>query len=244
MIKHYYQTTNFSCVQAAAAMLLSAYDIHKTPDQILEEVKVRSWPGKDEPAGTPNQDIAAYFCKLGLQTEIISFDMWVTDLGWQGKDIEYIKDRLQKASGMLTAPMIGREGTELYIQAYLDYIAAGGTISVAPAPTSEQFIELLAKGPIMTTVAPNALHGFGKGITGPELHFWSADDIKGAAPNHNIVLHKFVGDKIEVYDSWTKPGVQLVDTERLIAAISLAQQECDNMLIVVRRPSEKVDLSR
>src|SRR3989344_419235 len=148
-IHHFYQPDQYSCVQTAAAMLLSYFGVNKTPQDILDEIPVRSWPGKDEPAGTPNQDIASYFCSLGFETEIISADGWVTDLAWAGKTTEFIKARLEKASGALTAPVIGREGTELYIQAYLDFIKARGRISVVSAITSDLLKHHLANGPFI-----------------------------------------------------------------------------------------------
>jgi hypothetical protein len=234
-MKHYYQINSVGCVQAATAMLLSALNVNKTPAEVEKEVPMRSWPGKDELAGTPNQDVAAYMCRLGLDVEIISFDIWVTDLGWAGKDTAYIESRLKEASDKMTAPMIGRAGTELYIQAYLDYIKAGGKLSVQPFPSSKLITGLLQTGPIMTSVAYDTLYGQGKHVNNKELFDSTADDINGLAPNHNIVISRAVDNKIEVYDPWNKPGIHLVEPEQLITAIATAQQECDNMLVVVRK---------
>lgn len=161
-MKHYYQPNEFSCAQGSAAIFLSHFGFDKTPEDILAEVPVRSWPGKDEPAGTPNQDIAAYFCKLGFDVELISSDVWVTDLSWVGKDTNFIQGRLQAASGALTAPLIGRDGTELYIQAYLDFIKAGGKLKIVPAIASAMIRGYLETGPIIATVAYGTLHGCGK----------------------------------------------------------------------------------
>lgn len=232
-MKHYYQTHVVGCVQAAGAIFLSAYDIAKSPTEIEKEVPMRAWPGKNELAGTPNQDMAAYFVKLGLEVEIISFDTWVTDLSWRNLDTESIAERLQAASGKLVAPMIGREGTELYIQAYLDYIKAGGKLSVQPFPSKSLMIDLLQDGPLMTTVSYDVLHGQGKHVNdgGLASHL---DDILGTAPNHNIIISRQVAGMFEIYDPWLQPGVHRVRPDQLVAAISAAQQECDNMFIVAR----------
>jgi len=234
-MKLYQQPTNHSCTQAATAMLLSHFDIEKTPENILESVPVRSWPGSSEPAGTPPQDVAAYVCKLGLAVEIVSFDVRVTDLSWQGKTTEFIEKRLKAASGKLTAPVIGRKGTELYIQAYIDYIAAGGKLSVQQAPTRELLHDLLKEAPFVAFVAYDTLWGTGKSINGPGLRESKADDILGGSANHAIVVSRSVGDDFEVYDPWHEPGIETVKADHLLAAIATAQQECDNLLIVVRR---------
>lgn len=241
-IRHYYQIHEVGCVQAAGAMFLSAYDIVKTPADIEAEVPMRSWPGKTELAGTPNQDIAAYFARLGLQVQIVSFDAWVTDLSWQHKDTDFIRSRLETASGRLTAPMIGRQGTELYIQAYLDYIKAGGSISVKPYPQIAFIKELLEEGPILTTVSYDVLHGLGKSVSdGPDAETSRFDDVTGTAPNHTIVISRQVAGMMEVYDPWLKPGIHLRSPDQVISAISAAQQECDNMLITARTRATRPD---
>lgn len=234
---HYYQPDNFSCVQGSAAILLSYYGFTKTPEQLMAEVPVRSWPGSDEPAGTPTQSMGAYFCSLGLQTTIISFDIEVTDLSWAGKSTEYITQRLEKASGNLKAKTIGRQGTELYIQAYLDFIKAGGKVQVNAYPSTALIDKLLADGPIITTVAYSTLYGLGKmknDSPGPSAAPTS-NDTNGTAANHNIVISRRVGSKYEVYDSWLAPGIHHVEPEQLITAIATAQIECDNMLLVARK---------
>jgi hypothetical protein len=234
-MKHYYQIHSVGCVQAATAMTLSAFGVDKTPADVEREVPMRAWPGKDELAGTPNQDAAAYMCKQGLDVEIISFDTWVTDLSWQGKDTAYIESRLRKASGKLTVPLIGRDGTELYIQAYLDYIRAGGRLSVEAYPSIKRLKELLQNGPVMTTVSYDVLYGVGKRVNGNGVFDSHEDDILGVAPNHNVVINRVVDDKFEIYDPWNKPGIHLIEPDQSIAAISASQQECDNMLIIVRK---------
>lgn len=234
-MKHFYQTTNVACVQAATAMLLSAFDIDKTPEDVIHEVPTRPWPGTEEPAGTPNQDAAAYLCKLGLDVEIISFDAWITDLSWVGKDTAYIAERLQEAVGKQIESPIGDKGSQLYVQAYLDYIAVGGKVRVEVAPSRTMLQDLLADGPVMATVAYNTLHGVGKSVNGQQLFESRDDDITGHSPNHNIVISSYKDGSFEYYDPWKKPGVHWVESDQLIAAIASAQQECDNMLIIARK---------
>lgn len=232
-MKHYYQISNVGCVQGATATLLSSFDIDKTPAQITREVPIRSWPGTSEPAGTPNQDAGAYLCKLGLEVEIISFDTWITDLSWVGRDTRFIENRLREMLGKSIKSPIGYKGSQLYIEAYLDFIEAGGTIRVEIAPTSRLIKDLLSDGPIMATVAYDTLHGEGKSVNGPKLFESRYDDIEGHSPNHNIVITDCNDESFEFYDPWKKPGVHWVESDRLIASIATAQQECDNMLVVV-----------
>lgn len=233
-MKHYFQPDQFTCVQTSAAILLSYFNIDKTPEQIISEVAPRAWPDKpDVIAGTPNQDIATYFLKLGFDVEIISYDNWITDQSWVGRGTEFIKKRFEEASGKLSAPMIGRSGSELYIQGYLDFINAGGKVSVEIAPEAPAIEKLLLSGPLLTTVSYNTLHGDGKAKSNADRSA-KLDDVSGSAPNHNIVITKYEDDTFYFFDPWASKQELSVSRDRMIAAIATAQQECDNMLIVVR----------
>ena len=233
-MKHYYQPDQYSCVQGSAAILLSFFGIDKTPEEIISEVPPRSWPDRPElVAGTPNQDIASYFLSLGFDVTILSFDTWITDQSWKGKTNEQIMSRLQAGSGKLTAPAIGRSGSELYIQGYIDFVKSGGTINVDGSPRLDLIESLTIMAPIITTVAFNTLYSDGKSIAASDRSS-TYDDVEGLSPNHNIVITRIDGDEVFYFDSWKDSSELSVHRDVMIAAISAAQQECDNMFIIVR----------
>lgn len=61
------------------------------------------------------------------------------------------------------------------------------------------------------------------------------DYINGKAWNHSIVIHGV--DKqgnFLIADPLQKPGHHSIEPERMIAAISTAQMECDNLLFQIK----------
>jgi hypothetical protein len=62
------------------------------------------------------------------------------------------------------------------------------------------------------------------------------DDVHGKAWNHTIVIYGVdEAGNFLVADPLRKPGRHVIEPERMIAAISTAQIECDNLLIQIKK---------
>jgi hypothetical protein len=217
--------------------VLSHFGIEKPYQDIMAELPMKLRPNSTKKTGTLNQDLAIYMLKLGLSVEIVSYDTWITDLSWQGKDGAHMKIRLQAELGTLDVAMMDRSVTDAYIQGYIDFLEAGGHLSIQPYPATSYIKSALRDGPIMTSVLYGTLHGNGKSVTRKHQRPMDFSDTNGESLVHDIVISQFINDCFEIYDPLgMNGGVCLIEPDNLVAAISAAQQQCDNMLIIARRP--------
>lgn len=126
------------------------------------------------------------------------------------------------------------EWTKQYTQAYIDFVLEGGVLRIQPSVTTSLLYELLKTGPFLPCVSYSTLYGASRSRNIDDLKSVD-DDIDGRAMNHSIVVY---GNDNEgnflIADPWKKPGLHIIEPERMIAAISTAQIECDNLLFKIR----------
>ena len=233
-IKHQYQPTNTTCSPTALSMLLGYYDKEFTVAEISDKVP-QVYNNKNEPQGTINQQMATWCLSLGFDVSLYTFDCQVVDQSWAGLTNEKLVERLKYRKDGWVVPQMGEAWTKAYTQSYIDFIEAGGKLTIQPAVTSALLYDLLQNGPILPCLCYNTLYGVGRTKNFDE-HKSADDDVNGRTWNHSVVIY---GNNEEgnflIADPYNKPGLHVIEPERLIAAISTAQIECDNLFFQLRK---------
>lgn len=225
-IQHQYQPTPTNCSQTALSIMLGHYDVSLTPQEIEKSVpQTQDSEGND--IGTVSQALATWCAEAqGFKTVMYTFDCQIIDQSWQDKSAAHIISRLQAglANGW-DAPGLGPDWSNEYRQAYIDYLQAGNRLVIQPSVTSKLLYKLVGQGPLFLNVCINTLYGQGRTKDN------KLNDVQGRAWNHSIVLY---GNDQEgnflIADPIVKPGLHTVEAERMIAAVTASQTECDNLL--------------
>ena len=205
---------------------MSVAEISDTVPQVYSEA--------GEPSGTINQQLATWCLSLGLDVSLYTFDCQVIDQSWAALSNDALIKRLEARKDGWVIPSLGETWTKAYAQSYIDFLQAGGNLTIQPAVTSKLLYELLENGPLLPLVCYNTLYGSGRTKNSDE-HTSVDDDVDGRTWNHSIVVYgNDEAGNFLIADPYRKPGLHVVEAERLIAAISTAQIECDNLLFQVR----------
>jgi hypothetical protein len=231
-VKHQYQPTNTSCSPTALSILFSYYGRSDSVDTISKSVP-QSLDEKGQELGTINQEMAVWCLMLGFKVSMYTFDVQIIDMSWQSLSKAEVIKRLVAGLDGVTVPSLGKEWSKAYRQSYINFLKADGKLVIQPSVTSELLYKLLEKGPVLPCVCDNTLYGSGKSRhDGKENTI--PDDTKGKATNHSIVIygHDSNGNFLTA-DPCYKPGRHSISPERMIAAISTAQIECDNLLFQI-----------
>lgn len=224
-ITHQYQPTPTTCSQTAFSMLLGHYNVSIAPLDIERRVpQIKDEQGND--SGTITQLLAAWATTKSFNVSLYTFDCQIIDQSWQDLKPNDVQVKLKTClEEGWTVPALGEKWSRAYRQSYIDFINADSQLIIQPAVTSKLLYKLLEEGPLFTNICINTLYGRSK-TRGEKL-----DDIHGRTWNHSIVIYGhddhgnfFVADPI------VKPGLHDVEPERMIAAITAAQIECDNLL--------------
>lgn len=234
-VVHRYQPTNTSCSPTALSIMLSHYGISESPEEIMKIVpQVKDEDGKD--GGTINQQLATWCKEQGYEVTLYTFDCQIIDQSWRGLSPQDIIARLEVGlAGGWDVPSLGKLWSRAYRQSYIDYLQVGGQLEIQPAVTSKLLHKLLGNGPVLPCVCYNTLYGTGRSrYIGAETS--EKDDVNGKATNHSIVIYGIneKGDFL-VADPLKKPGLHTIEPERMLAAISTAQIECDNLLFQIQK---------
>jgi hypothetical protein len=131
-------------------------------------------------------------------------------------------------------PSMGEQWTKEYTQSYIDFIKAGGTLTIQPAVTTKLLYSLLENGPFLPCISFSTLYASGRSVLDQKQD--KKDDINGRATNHSIVVY---GNDEAGNFLLADPnkGLNKVEPELLLAAVSTAQLECDNLLFQLTEKS-------
>jgi len=213
-------------------MLLGHYGKGISVNEISDKVP-QVYNDKNEPQGTINQQMATWCLSLGFEASLYTFDCQVIDQSWAGLDNDELVKRLKARMDGWVVPQMGEAWTKAYAQSYVDFVEAEGKLTIQPAVTSALLYDLLQEGPILPCLCYNTLYGVGRTKNFDE-HKSANDDVNGRTWNHSVVIYGNDEDgKFLIADPYKKPGLQVIEPERLIAAISTAQIECDNLLFQI-----------
>lgn len=233
-ITHQYQPTNTTCSPTALSMLLDHHDQKLSVDEISAKVP-QVYNSQGEPFGTINQQLATWCISLGYKVNLYTFDCQVIDQSWSSLADEELLERLDKRKSGWLVPSLGKDWTAAYAQSYIDFIKDGGSLSIQPAVTSKLLYQLLERGPVLPCLCINTLYGTGRTSNFGEIDS-DMDDVDGRTWNHSVVIYGNDEDgNFLVADPYEKPGLHVIEPERMIAAISTAQIECDNLLFQIHK---------
>jgi Peptidase_C39 like family len=229
-IKHQYQPTPTSCSQTSLSTLLGHYGINISPLDVEAKVpQVKDEAGNDN--GTITQLLAAWVATQNFDVSLYTFDCQIIDQTWSKLKSSEIQDRLEAGLSGWVVPGLGEESSRSYRQAYIDYLNTNGKLIIEPYVTTKLLYSLLEDGPIFTSVCFNTLYASGRTDDGSV----GLDDVNGRAWNHSIVVYGNDDDgNLLIADPIVKPGLHAVEPERMIASITAAQIECDNLLFQIK----------
>ncbi len=231
-IKHHYRPTTFSCGQAALAILLSHYGKELTPQQIVEAVPtIKNEAGEEW--GTLNQQLATWCIDQGFSVNFYTADFEVIDLSWAKLPQEALLERMKVVKPERNVPSLGAEFSQKTLQAYIDFVEAGGELHVCQYMQTKLIDELLAKGPILACVNYPVLHGEGRYLNaGPREAM--PDDVNGITSNHFVVVYgRDERGQYLIADPLKEPGDFVLKPEHLLCALTAAQVECENTMFVI-----------
>jgi hypothetical protein len=214
-------------------MLLGFYGKSFTVADISDKVP-QVYDENNEPCGTINQQMATWCLSLGFDVALYTFDCQVIDQSWSKLSGENLLERIEARKNGWVVPSMGDAWTKAYAQSYIDFVKAGGKLTIQPAVTSKLLYELLQDGPLLPCLSYSTLYGVGRTKNFDE-HKSTDDDVNGRTWNHSVVI--FGNDEhgnFLIADPFKKPGVHTIEPERMVAAISTGQIECDNLVFQLR----------
>lgn len=193
------QTAEVVCGPTALAMVLNGLGTKISPREVLQGAK--GSPG----VGLTNQSMATFTMKLGFEADLWSFDHQVLDQAWAGLPSAELATKLESKIDLLRAQSPADQNRIHYAESYLEFVKAGGSLHILPAPTKELIVEWLAKSPLLAGVS-----------------------FTGGKGTHSIVIHGYRPEEFLITDP--EMGPTTISPEKLIAAISAAQSEFDNSI--------------
>lgn len=230
------QPTSSTCSPTALSILLGYYGEGLSPLEI-EAAVPQSINENGEKMGTVNQQMATWCLNRGYKASIYTFDCQIIDQSWSGLGKEEIIKRLELRKNGWVVPALGEDWTKEYVQSYIDFLNAGGQLIIAQAVTSKLLYDLIAKGPFLPCVSYSTMYGASRTRIDNDNES-PDDDINGRALNHSIVVcgvdesgNFLIADPSRA----KKSGLQVIGPEVMLAAISTAQIECDNLIIQLEK---------
>lgn len=232
-VKHYYQPTNHTCSQSAMATMLSYFGEDVAPEQIATKIPVNK-NEKGEDWGTINQQLATWCLSQDYEVELHTADFQILDLSWAKLSNERLVERMEAAKDKREVPGLGKAWSKIYMQSYIDFVSAGGKLHIHPFMTTNLLDKLIPASPLLLCVCYNVLYDSGRSKD-VGLRKSEPDDLNGKLTNHSIVIYgKDNQGNYLIADPWKEPGLQTIEPERLLAAMTAAQMECDNLFFQLK----------
>lgn len=228
-VKHYFQPTNNTCGYAALATILSFYKFKIKPEEIIKTIPVRKDKSGTEFGSITPQLAAWCMNEYGIKSQIYSFDNLVLDISWGKLDNKSLVYKLRDFIGKRDAQIFSRFWADNYLKAYIEFLEAGGKLTIQPFVTTALLYELLKSGPVFTNICSTTLRGEGRRRnTGLRK---SVLDDSDRVLNHSVVIygHDETGNFL-VADPWV--GRITVSPELMAVVITASQIECDNMCLI------------
>lgn len=235
-VKPQTQPTSTTCSPTALSILLGNYGDNISPVEVESSVP-QSVDESGANMGTVTQQLATWCISRGYRATLYTFDCQVIDQSWPELSKDELLERLRLRKEGWVVPSLGKTWTEQYAQSYIDFVEAGGNLHIEKAVTTSLINRLLEKGPLLTNVSFSTLYRAmrTKIVNDDESE---SNDVEGRALNHTIVIYGvdkngdyMIADPAES----KKPGLQVIKPEVMLAGISTAQIECDNLLFQIEK---------
>ncbi len=237
-VKAQTQPTSTTCSPTALSILLEHHGDTINPLDV-EAAVPQSTSKKGEKMGTINQQMAIWCIDRGYKVSMYTFDCQIVDQSWSKLDTKEVLERLKLRKDGWIVPGMGEDWTKEYTQSYIDFLNAGGKLVIEKAVTTKLLHKLLEKGPFLPCLSFSTLYGAMRSRVDSDDES-PDDDIDGRALNHSIVVYGVDenGNYLIADPSRAKkPGLQVIEPEVLLAAISTAQIESDNLLFQIESSS-------
>jgi hypothetical protein len=218
-IKHIKQHDEMSCGSAAIAMLLSFFDDDVSSEEISKDIPTLLDDNEKE-WGSNAVDEMLWCMRRGYKARGYVFDSQIMNQTWAGKDSKSIVHGLESLKGEKVHPLLGKKLTESFISSYVDFLNAGGELTILPSPTRSLLYELLKKGPYLAAVNYNTLYRTDTGFM--TIH---ASVVRGNEENGTLLLA----------DPWEEDWEQSVEPDHFMGAIMAAQMSCENAIFQISK---------
>lgn len=214
-----------SCGQASTAMLLSWLGRDDTPEDVLEAV-----PVLDPNWGTLAPELATWLVREGFEVRMWTADFQIIDLEWASLESDELLERMYAALEVRNVPSLGRELTREFLRQYIEFVETGGSFSIVSHMTSVLLDSILQNGPVFVDVSPNVLFGYGRSRS-VGVGDVVADDLYGSLNTHFVVVYGRNADgEFLLTDPANEPGRHVVDSEKLLCAMTAGQIQCENTI--------------
>lgn len=230
-----YQPTTTTCGYASLSTLMSHYDMPVSVDTLLRDVP-QGLNEQGDPIGSITAQLATWCAQQGFAVNFWSFDFLITDFGWSDLSQAEILERLKAVRDVRDVPQVGgKMWSQIYAQAYIDLIEAGGILHIEPHVTSRLLYDKLQNGPVYVNIAPATVSGEGRArYPVADERTGIPDDVHGRVGTHSVVVYGVneAGDFL-VADPWE--GERVIDAEALTCAIAAANIECDSQCFQIEK---------
>lgn len=228
------QELTSDCVQANAALLLSHYGIHKTIDELKQEVPVTR-DAEGNLIGSSVGHIAAYFLSLGLKTTLHVSDIQLFDQTWDQLSARELIDNIEARKPHIKHTVYGQDILGVICDGYTQFLKNGGNI-IMPTVDEAYLHSLLETGPIFCIINYQYLFKRPRTIFTTDTDSVN-DPITGQLTTHVITIIGYKDGQFEIIDS-VRPVSESkvwVSASRLIAAYHLADIDLDSLLITITK---------
>ncbi len=193
---------------------------------------------KGEDWGTINQQLATWCLSQGFEVDMYTADFEIIDLSWVKLPKEKLLERMELAKDQRDVLALGKEWSKIYTQSYIDFVKTGGQLHIQPYMTTKLLDDLLPVSPLLLCVCYNVLYTSGRSKD-IGLRKAETNDLNGKLTNHSIVIYGKDDDgNYLIADPYKEPGLHTVEPERMLAAMTAAQMECDNLLFQLKKVGE------
>jgi hypothetical protein len=220
------QPDNITCGPTCLHAIYQFHGDELPLEQVIEEV-----PKLDE-GGTLAVLMGSHAIRRGYRAHIITSNLQVFDPTWFREDSPPLSDRLRRQMMVKPWPKLQRAS-----QAYLEFLALGGTIAMEDLTSSLVRRYLKKSIPILTGLSATYLYRCAREF-GPDCE---ADDLRGEPAGHFVVLCGYDKKNREIlvadpfYEHPFGPDHHYkVSAERVIRSILLGVLTYDSNLLIIQ----------
>jgi hypothetical protein len=227
-----YQPTNRSCAYTSVAMLLDNCGVkEKIEDLVTEIPELKDKDGNER--GGIAQEVATQCLGRGMSVDMYTFDCQIIDLSWAGLANDELIARLKVTRQNRDIPNLGKDLTQRYIDAYIDFLEKGGKLHILPVAKTKLLYQLLDKRPLFINACPHILFNEGR-LLYPELRKSKLDDISGEVSIHSLVIKGYdeIGNFL-LSDPFY--GERTIEAETLTGAVMAAAIGCDSLCFQIAK---------
>lgn len=187
-----------------------------------------------EVCGGLNQYVGSWALQNGFSVELHTSEFELLDLSWRELRREELIVRIKRVKdSSRVVPALGDEGTRLRLDAFLEFLELGGDLRVHPYLSSALIDSLLARAPLLASVAYSTLYGIGR-TRSTGLRESVPDDVQGTVCTHAVVVvGTTANDEYLISDPYRSVEPLAIAKEQFVAALAAAQYCCESALLVL-----------